>query len=165
MKIKSDQNSESLFKGILLAHLILVLHFVLFAVLVVVVFFFGWLVTHLFWIIAGLILVVGLSAYLFYRRLRREGRSLREALHSPLFAGRSVEINLLGGMASFRLGPPTGQKSIESHGRSEMPPALEDPDVVHIREISVLADLLERELITPEEFAAAKQKILGKGKP
>ncbi|MCJ8501674.1 SHOCT domain-containing protein [Desulfatitalea alkaliphila] len=163
--MKSKEPGESLFKGVLLAHLILVLHFVLLAVLVVVVFFFGWLVTHLFWIIGGLFLLISLSAYLFYRRLRREGRSLREAMHSPLFAGRSVEIHLLGGMASLRVGPPTHTRTIAQHGDPDAPPALEDPEVMRIREIAVLADLLDKELISPEEFDAAKQKILGRGAP
>lgn len=163
--MKSNDSGESLFKGVLLAHLILVLHFVLLAVLVVVVFFFGWLVTHLFWIIGGLILLISLSAYLFYRRLRREGRSLREAMQSPLFAGRSVEINLLGGMASLRVGPPTHTRSIAHNGDVDAPPALEDPEVMRIREIAVLADLLDNELISPEQFDAAKQKIMGKGTP
>lgn len=163
--MKSNDSGESLFKGVLLAHLILVLHFVLLAVLVMVVFFFGWLVTHLFWIIGGLILLISLSAYLFYRRLRREGRSLREAMHSPLFAGRSVEINLLGGMASLRVGPPTHTKSIAHNGDVDASTALEDPEVMRIREIAVLADLLDKELISPEQFDAAKQKIMGKGTP
>lgn len=159
MPIKSDHNSESLFKGVLLAHLILALHFVLLAGLVVVIFFFGWLVSHLFWIILAVILLAGLSAYLFYRRLRREGRSLREAMRSPMFEGRSVEISLLGGMASLRLGPPTQTTTIE-YGGNGGSRILEDPEVMRIREIEALGDLLEKRLITPQEFADAKKKIL-----
>jgi hypothetical protein len=161
MPIKSDHSNESPFKGVLLAHLILALHFVLLAGLVGVIFFFGWLVSHLFWIILAVILLVGLSAYLFYRRLRREGKSLREAMRSPIFEGRSVEINLLGGMASLRLGPPTRSTTI-AHGGNGGLPALEDPEIMRIREIAALAELLEKKLITQEEFADAKQKIMGR---
>jgi hypothetical protein len=127
---------------------------------IVLIFFFGWLVTNLLWIILGLLLISGIVSYLVFRRLRREGRSLREALRSPMFEGRSVEINLLGGMASFRLGPPSGPKVLEYGGENRLL-SLEDPELTRMREIAELAELLEKNLITPEEFAAAKRKILG----
>jgi len=103
--------------------------------------------------------MVGLSAYLFYRRLRREGKSIWEAMRSPLFEGRSVEISLLGGMASLRLGSPTHVTAIEYGGNGGRP-ALEGPGVMRIREIEALGDLLDKKLITPQEFADAKKKIL-----
>jgi ABC-type multidrug transport system fused ATPase/permease subunit len=160
MGLLKNSNNESLFKSVMLAHLILALHLLLLGILVVLIFFFGWLVTHLFWIILGILLITGLVSYLVFRRLRREGRSLREALRSPMFEGRSVEIDLFGGMASFRLGPPSGPKALE-YGNKNQLLSLEDPELTRMREISELAELLEKKLITPEEFAAAKRKILG----
>jgi ABC-type multidrug transport system fused ATPase/permease subunit len=160
MGLLKNSNNESLFKSVMLAHLILALHLLLLGILVVLIFFFGWLVTHLFWIILGILLISGLVSYLVFRRLRREGRSLREALRSPMFEGRSVEIDLFGGMASFRLGPPSGPKALE-YGNKNQLLSLEDPELTRMREISELAELLEKKLITPEEFAAAKRKILG----
>jgi len=153
-------NNESLFKSVMLAHLILALHLLLLGIVIVLIFFFGWLVTNLFWIILGLLLISGIVSYLVFRRLRREGRSLREALRSPMFEGRSVEINLLGGMASFRLGPPSGHQVLGYGGENRLL-SLEDPELTRMREIAELAELLEKNLITPEEFAAAKRKILG----
>ena len=160
MGLLKNNNNESLFKSVMLAHMILALHLLLLGILVVVIFFFGWLVTHLFWIILGILLISGLISYLVFRRLRREGRSIREALRSPMFEGRSVEINLLGGMASFRLGPPSGHPVIGYNGENRLL-SLEDPESTRMREIAELAELLEKKLITPEEFAAAKRKILG----
>ena len=160
MGLLKYNNNESLFKSVMLAHMILALHLLLLGILVVVIFFFGWLVTHLFWIILGILLISGLISYLVFRRLRREGRSIREALRSPMFEGRSVEINLLGGMASFRLGPPSGHPVIGYNGENRLL-SLEDPESTRMREIAELAELLEKKLITPEEFAAAKRKILG----
>jgi ABC-type multidrug transport system fused ATPase/permease subunit len=153
-------NNESLFKSVMLAHLILALHLLLLGIVIVLIFFFGWLVTNLFWIILGLLLISGIVSYLVFRRLRREGRSLREALRSPMFEGRSVEINLLGGMASFRLGPPSGHQALGYGGENRLL-SLEDPELTRMREIAELAELLEKNLITPEEFTAAKRKILG----
>lgn len=160
MGLLKSNNNESLFKSVMLAHLILALHLVLLGILVVVIFFFGWLVTNLFWIILSILLISGLISYLVFRRLRREGRSISEALRSPIFEGRSVEINLLGGMASFRLGPPSGPKVLEYGGENRLL-SLEDPEMTRMREIAELAELLAENLITPEEFAAAKRKILG----
>jgi ABC-type multidrug transport system fused ATPase/permease subunit len=160
MGLLKNNNNESLFKSVMLAHLILALHLLLLGILVVLIFFFGWLVTHLFWIILGILLISGLVSYLVFRRLRREGRSLREALRSPMFEGRSVEIDLFGGMASFRLGPPSDPKALE-YGNKNQLLSLEDPELTRMREIAELAELLEKNLITPEEYTAAKRKILG----
>ncbi len=152
---------EGLFKSIALAYTILILHVLLIAGLGVIVLFFGGLVQNLVWIMLGGMLLIGISAYLFYRRMRREGRSLGEALRSPMFQGRAVEISFMGGMASFRLGPPTAPASKALEGADPPEPLkLEDPESVRIRDIAALAQLLEKNLITPEEFAAAKRKLL-----
>ncbi|MBI5064027.1 MAG: SHOCT domain-containing protein, partial [Desulfatitalea sp.] len=153
---------EGLFKSIALAYTILILHVLLIAGLGLVVLFFGGLVQNLVWIVLGGMLVLGLSGYLFYRRMRREGRSLGEALRSPMFQGRAVEISFLGGMASFRLGPPISSKALEGgYQREPMQLELEDPERMRIRDIAALGQLLEKNLITPEEFTAAKRRLLG----
>lgn len=155
-------NREGLFKSIALAYTILILHVLLIAGLGLIVVFFGGLVQNLVWIVLGGMLVLGLSGYLFYRRMRREGRSLGEALRSPMFQGRPVEISFLGGMASFRLGPPTtpAPRSLEGGDQRE-PLQLEDPERMVVRDIAALGQLLEKNLITPEEFTAAKRRLLG----
>jgi hypothetical protein len=125
------------------------------------VLFFGGMVQYLFWIVIAGMGLVALSAYLFYRKLRREGRSLKEAMQSPMFNGRSMEISFLGGMASLKLGAPTRPPAIEA-GNGSTPLSLEDPEEKRIREIKELAQLLEKNLITPEEFANAKRRVLGR---
>jgi hypothetical protein len=37
---------------------------------------------------------------------------------------------------------------------------LEDPDTVRIRELDMLANLLEKDLISRDEFVIAKEKLL-----
>jgi len=152
---------DGLFKSIALAYTILIMHVLLIAGLGLVVLFFGGLVQNLVWIVLGGMLLLGLSGYLFYRRMRREGRSLGEALRSPMFQGRSVEISFMGGMASFRLGAPTTPSKALDSGDSQEPLQLEDPESTRIRDITALAQLMEKNLITPEEFTAAKRKLLG----
>ena len=160
MRIKKDHNSESVFKSILLAYTILVLHVLLLAGMGLLVLFFGGLVRYLFWIVFIGVTLISLSGYLYYRRLRREGRSLREALSSPTYMGRAVEISIMGGMVSFRIGPPETPPLIDANTRYDHL-SLEDPETIRLRDIESLARLLEKNLITPEEFAAAKQRYFG----
>lgn len=160
MQAKKKKKSEGLIKGIALAHLVLVLHLGLFAILGLLVAFLGGVMQHMTLILVGGMAVVALSGYLFYRFLRRQGKSIGEALRSPAFSGRSVEISLLGGMATLRLDQPDAKRSlpteIPSHSLQ-----LEDPETARIREINDLGKLLQQELITPEEFANAKKRLLG----
>jgi predicted membrane metal-binding protein len=162
MRFKTDKNSDGLFKSIFLAHLILFLHLLLFAALGILVVFLSGVMQHMLWILLGGMAVVVLSGYLFYRRLRKEGKTLGEILRSPIFEGRSVEVSLLGGMATLKLDKPrdaSDNKAIEDIHRS--PLQLEDPQSARIRDINALAQLLEKELITPDEFDKAKQQLLG----
>ena len=164
MSNKIDNKREGLFKSIAMAYTILVLHVVLLAALGLLVLFFGGLVQYLLWIVLAGMGLVALSAYLFYRKLRSEGRSLKEAMQSPLFRGRSLEVSFLGGMASLKLGAPVGPAAIEAGGQ-DAHLELEDPERQRIREIEALAQLLEKSLITPEEFALAKRRVLGPNEP
>ena len=160
MDSKIQKNNDGLFKSIFLAHLILFLHLFLFAALGLMVVFLSGMMQYMVWVLLGGMSVVGLSAYLFFRRLRKEGRSLGEALRSPMFRGRAVEVSLLGGMATLKLDKPHGDDVLELESR---PSALqlEDPESARIKEISTLAQLLEKKLITPDEFTKAKQRLLG----
>ncbi len=160
MKSNQTNKGEGLFKSIVLAYTILVLHLLLLVGMGLLVIFFGGLVQYLVWIFIGGMVLIGASAYWFYRRLRQQGRTLSEALRAPMFHGRAVEISFLGGMAALKLGPPQKQKSLEA-GTFNQTPLLEDPDTSHVRDLAALAQLLEKNLITQDEFQAAKQKFLG----
>jgi hypothetical protein len=150
---------EGLFKSIAAAYAILLLHVLLIACLGLLVIFFSGIIRYMTWIVLGGVLLLIVSAFLFYRRMKREGRTLSELLRKPQFQGRSVEIEVLGGLMTLRLGRPGSQPLI---GSDEGGPVaqLEDPETVLIREIAALGRLLEKELITPEEFARAKRRLL-----
>jgi hypothetical protein len=160
MGLKTHKTGDGLVKSIFLAHLILFLHLFLFAALGLLVVFLSGMMQHMLWILLGGMTLVGLSGYLLFRRLRKEGRSIGEILRSPIFRGRAVEVSLLGGLATLKLDNPHGSDpmEIERPGASLQ---LEDPETARIREITSLAQLLEKQLITPEEFVKAKQRLLG----
>ena len=152
---KSD--SEGLFKRVLLAYAILILHVVLLAGIVLLVIFLHGVTTHLLWIFLVGAAVIGASGYLFYRRMRAEGRTLKEMLASPLFSGRSVEVSLLGGMATFKIGRP--EKTPLLPYDSETPVRrLAGPDPGRIGDLSELARLYENDLLTLEEYQRAKDR-------
>ena len=142
-----------------MAYTILVLHLALIAGLGLVVIVLTGVANYLSWILIGGIGLIALSGYLFFRRLKREGKSLGETLRAPDFQGRELEVSLLGGLATMRLGKPDPRKQIESAGQGSQL-LLESPESTRIREIETLAQLLEKELITREEFDQAKKRLL-----
>jgi hypothetical protein len=157
-KKRSDNGHEGLIKGIVAAHSILLLHLLMIGALGLTIVFLTGLVQYMGWIVLGGLTILSLWAYLIYRRVRKEGKNIGQALQAPMFQGREVEIRLLGGFASLKLGKPEGQ-ALESGGYT--PPAqLESPDTERAREIAALAQLLEKNLITREEFDQAKRQLL-----
>ncbi|MBW1742689.1 MAG: hypothetical protein JRJ47_04565 [Deltaproteobacteria bacterium] len=156
----SSQPQESIFKGVLLAYFVLVFHVVLIIGLGAIMLLFGGVVAHLPWILAlGFVAVVG-SCYLWWQHLKKRGKSLRDILRDPLFEGRSVEVTLLGGLASFKLGQPTESLTIE-HSASEGPKQIPDSTTRHVEELTKLALLLKQDLITIDEYLEVKKDIVG----
>ena len=157
-----NKEGDGLVKSVLLAYFILALHVLLIAGMAILVLFFRGVVNYMLWIVLGGIAVAGLSAFFFIKRMRAEGKSLREMLRNPVFSGRSVEVSLLGGMATVKLGQPAPLQAIE-HDASVDIPRLQGPDAPRNPEISELAELarlLEKDLITVDEFNRAKRQLL-----
>ena len=150
---------DGLVKSVLLAYMILALHVLLIAGLGLLVLFFRGFVQYMLWIFLAGALVVLYSGYRFWRRMKAEGKTLGEMLAQPAFRGRSVEVSLLGGIASFKLGAPSGAL-LEAGDDVLGPLRLEDAETARIRELGELARLLEKDLITREEYDAAKQRLL-----
>lgn len=157
MKIP-QKDREGLFGRVLLAYFILILHVLLLAGIILLVIFLRGVTQYMLWIFLAGALAIIVSGYLFYRRMKAEGRTLKEMLRSPMFGGRAVEVSLLGGLASFRIGRPESPPAIDYDATPEMR-QLEDPHTIHVREISELARLYEKKLITLEEFNKAKNQL------
>ena len=155
----SRKGGDGLFKSVMAAYLVLVLHVLLIVGLGLVVIFFSGIARYMLWIfILGGAAILA-SFYYFYRRMKAEGRTLREMMRSPMFDGRPVEISFLGGLASFRMGGSA--HATHALGTDTRSPShqLEDPETVRLREIKELAGLLKEDLITREEYEQAKRHI------
>lgn len=156
----SSQPQESIFKGVLLAYFVLIFHVVLIIGLGAIMLFFGGVVAHLPWILAfGFVAVVG-SCYVWWQHLKKRGKTLKDILRDPLFEGRSVEVTLLGGLASFKLGQPRETLTIEPPA-SEGPRQIQDSTTRHAEELNRLALLLKQDLITIDEYLEKKKDITG----
>lgn len=157
-----NKAGDGLFKGLLLAYSILGLHVLVAAGVAILVIFFRGVVNYMLWIFLAGVVLIGFSAFYFFRRMRAEGKSLRETLRNPMFNGRSVEVSLLGGMATVKLGQSSQPPAIGLDTTIDLP-RLEDPDVLRNRDLSdltELARLLEKDLITVDEFNKAKRQLL-----
>ena len=80
--------------------------------------------------------------------------------NSSLFHGRSFEVSFLRGMASLKFGQPDHDLKAINNPSSEAKFQLEDPETVSIRELTELARIYEKNLITSEEYNRAKNQIL-----
>ena len=143
-------------KSVLMAYLVLVLHVLLIAGLGLLILFFRGIVNYMIWIVIGGTLIIIFSAWRFYMRMKKEGKTLRDILRSPVFEGREVEVSLLGGLASLKVGKP-GHPPLEDFSSNVK--QLEDPEAVRLRELNELVRLFENNLITLEEYNQAKKQI------
>jgi hypothetical protein len=159
MKSNPSHTGAEIFKGVLLAHLIIGLHVAVVALIGLVVIFFGGLARYWVWVLLGGLALGAILTVLVYRRIRTGGRRMaRDLQHLPVMAGATAEISFLGGLASVKFSRP--------HPNGALPPAegspalLEEGETQRMRELANLARLVERNLITVEEFQRAKAAIL-----
>lgn len=155
-----------LFKGIFMAYSILLLHVVLLAALGCLVLFFRGVVQYMFWIfLAGSSMIV-YSGYRLYRRMKDERKNLRDLLALPEMNGRSVEVSLLDGFASVRVGGApegAGVLALPPDAYNTMPQIeyqMEARPPSRVRELTELARLLENQMITLDEYNRTKDQLL-----
>lgn len=159
MKYKFMKNSDGVIKSVFIAYFILIFHVLLIALTGLLIFFFSGLVKYMFWIfLGGSALIVG-TGYFFYRKVKAEKTSLREMLSLPVFEGRAVEVSFLGGFASLKMGQPnSGTQAIGMNSGGQLP-APGGNGSNHVKELTELAKLYEKNLITKAEYEKAKQQI------
>ncbi|MDY0212076.1 MAG: hypothetical protein RBR06_03650 [Desulfuromonadaceae bacterium] len=149
----SDPENPGVAKNIFTGYLILLLHVVLLVVLGFFVIFFRGLVQYMPWILGGgLVLCASFLVWLYlrYRRQRSRIQHMRPQ-------GRGVEISLLGGLASMRVG---GSLPVEGWDRNEAL-QLEDPHVSRMRSLERLMEMYNHDLISRAEFMRLKHDLLG----
>ena len=159
MALMKKEKDEGHLKSVLMAYFILVLHVILIAGLVLLVIFFRGIINYMIWIFIGGTAAILASAYHFYKRMKMEGKTLREMLNSQRFAGRTVEVNLLGGLASLKISGSKDPAALDTTTSGQFK-QLEDPDVIHNRDFFELVRLLENNLITLDEYNKIKEQIL-----
>lgn len=161
MEINNEQN-KGLFSGVFLGYLVLLLHILLILGLGFVVVFIKGLYDFRYLILLLGLVAIGGSAYLFYRRIKDGNRKLTDLMNDPALRDRTLEISLLGGMASVKLGHKDEQlKLVEAEHVQEIR-QLEAPQTSQVEELAHLARMLDDELITREEFQQLKQKIVSR---
>lgn len=158
---KKNNELTHIRNSLALASSILVFHVVLLAGIGLLVLFFSGLVNYIFWIfLIGSALITG-AAYLFYRRMKKEGgAAILNILSHPELRGKNVEVNFLGGLASVKIAG--NSKEPQALDTMAMPVSrqLEDSDSRRIRELTELARMLEKNLLTPEEYHQVKKRLL-----
>ncbi len=160
MAKNNKKKDESLFKAVLITHLILFLHVLLIVGIVLMVIFFRGITRHTLWIILGAAVFFMLLAFIIIRFIKYKGKKvLRDIENSTLYQDRGVEVSFLGGLMSLKLGQPDGLKAIEN-GSSGTQLQLEDPETIRIRDLADLARMYEKKLITYEEYIKTKNKIM-----
>ena len=160
MALNKNIEADKHFKSVLMAYFILLLHVLLVTGLVLLVIFFRGIINYMIWIfIAGSIAILA-SGYHFYKRMKEEGKTLRDILSSPRLSGRTVEVNILGGLASFKVGRPDNVPLLNSDSPGTHQKQLEDPNTIRTKELTELVRLLQDDMITLEEYNKAKRQIL-----
>jgi len=158
MQLKDKNNREGVLKSVFTAYFILVFHIFLIAGLGILVLFFRGVVSYMLWIFLGGTGAIILMGYLMRKRMKKEGKSLNEMLSLPMFKGKSIEVSVLGGLASLKIDNSRNSKEIDTQILNTRS-LLEDPETVHIRELTTLVHMLDKNLITIDEYNKAKQKI------
>lgn len=155
------KDKEGLFKSIFTAYFILLLHVFLLAGVGLTVVLFKGVYHYLPYIMAGLgILILGI-AWIFYRRMRESSTHIGEVLAMPEFQDRTVEVKLLGGLATFKI-----EAKETSHLRLDSPGNLSNAHLIESsvnkaeRKMLELTTLYEKDLITREEYETARQNII-----
>lgn len=159
MKLNDEQN-KSVFNGVMLGYLVLVLHVVLMVglgvtvILIKGIYDFRWLI-----FIAGIALLGG-SGYYFYHYFKEHKQKISDLMSDPAFSDRTFEISLMGGMATLKLGHKDDSIRLVGVDSDDQIKQLESPKSIQIKELSELSRMLDDELITREEFLQLKKKII-----
>lgn len=160
MANKNKNQGDHLFRAVIMTHIILFLHLLIIAGLVLMVIFFRGVTQNMLWVFLGATGLFMLSGLFLYRRIKSKGKKMfHDIENSSLFQGRNFEVSFLRGLASLKFSQPDDLKAIENPSPG-VKYQLEDPETVSIRELTELARMYEKDLITSEEYSRAKNHIL-----
>jgi hypothetical protein len=162
-KTPNNDKNEGVIKSVFIAYSIILFHFLLLAALGLLVLFFRGVINYMAWIFLGGAAAIIISAYIFLRKIRKEHTTIKEILSLPEFSGKDIEIRLLGGAASFKVGKnqesdaPAPDKSYTQYNQ------IESPLKSRIENLGELSRLYENNMITDEEYEDLKNELLNSG--
>lgn len=162
MEQKNEQN-RTMLNSVLVIALILLFHVALIVGLIGSIILFKGIYDLRWWMLAVGVALIGASGFYFYRRAKAGKRRLRDMINDPAFHNRNLEISLLGGMATLRVGHQDqlhNQPRMIDVSPNDETKQLPPPSSQQIAELSELNRMLEQGLITKEEFMRLKRDIL-----
>jgi len=157
--IFKNSNSTGLFRSIFTAYFILLLHVVLLAGIGVTIILFKGLYQYLPWVMGGIAVLVMAISWLLYQRIKNNSAQIKDILAMPQFQDRTVEIKLLGGIATFKITPGTNQHTLIENNYSNTLMIENDIEKTE-QKILKLTALYKKDIITRDEFEKAKQDII-----
>jgi hypothetical protein len=137
-EMKKENEFPGLFRGIMLGHLILLLHVLLLGGVGILVIFFHGLLTYLPLILISGLVLASAGAYCLFRWMKARGRRLQDIMNSPALSGKSVEISLLGGFASIKLNSSGNDRTLPAIESDERAPLMVDKQQARIIELPEL---------------------------
>ncbi len=149
--------SDSIYRNILTAFLILIMHVLLVGGIGMLIFFISGIINHTVWVIVG-ISCASAGGYWIYKRMRSDVRELKN-ITGDSFKGKDVEVSFLGGVATFKVSDKRGEKR-PAGIPVERPRQLIGAGPEDVKTLSELAHLYEKKLITLDEYNRVKKKIL-----
>lgn len=166
---KRKPDDTHLISSLFLAFSILLFHVVLLAAIGLLILIFRGIINYLAWILLGGGVLAGAGLFVLYRYTQKEKSMISKLLELPEFKDRRVEVNILGGLASFKIDhhdqADQAWTAIDQESNSPPPHQLDDPDRMRVRELSELARLFEKNMISLDEYDRAKNALLDKTPP
>lgn len=163
---RKKQDKGYIWNSILLMFLIFILHILLVIGLVITVIVLQGFLEYTAWIFLSVFILILGSGFWFWRKFQQRKESLSDILNAPSFKGRDVEVSFLGGTVNLKLGAQSNikrsQETLQEYEKNDEPLELEDQETIRIRDLKELGRLMEKGLITEEEYNLAKRRLLDK---
>ena len=153
----NQQSENTIYKNLLAAFLILIIHVLLVGGIGVLILFFYGIVNHMVWVLLGISCMSAGGVWL-YKRLKSDVRAIQNIAGNS-FKGKTIEASFLGGVATFKVSDKRGEKRPASIP-VERPRQLIATGPEDVKTLSELAHLYEKKLITLDEYNRVKKKIL-----
>ncbi|MCK4767873.1 MAG: SHOCT domain-containing protein [Desulfobacula sp.] len=157
-----NKDKDSLFRSIFIACFILLLHVFLLAGVGITIILFKGVYHYLPWIMGCIGILVLAISWIFYQRMSKRSSDIKDILAMPEFRDKTLEVRILGGLASFKITAKENQLLLIDHPLSTPSDRLLIENSISETEQKILklTALFEKDLITRAEFDKARQNII-----